>query len=81
VTVEDIREFREVMYNPARDYASGKITREQYEADNAELLKAAEEVRDVGESTFMAFFIITLLSKKTLAGCAAAAGLAWKMSS
>jgi hypothetical protein len=38
-------------------------------------------VRDVGESTFMAFFIITLLSKKTLAGCAAAAGLAWKMSS
>jgi hypothetical protein len=81
VADEDIIEFRNDVYNEAQDLASGKITKEQYEADRREEIERARAAGEESEGTFKAIFIILLLSKSNLFSCAAAVALAYKMTS
>lgn len=78
VTTEDVQDFRESELPRMKDLASGKITREQFDKENAVDPAEAAADKAAGEDTFKAAFLLFLLSKFNLVSMAAAAGLAYK---
>jgi hypothetical protein len=80
VTKEDIKEFREKNLPEYQDLASGKITKEQFNAkhgiDDARLKK----VEDSEENTVKGIFLLLLVSRGNIISLLVAAGLAFKMS-
>lgn len=87
VTKEQIREFREKVLPEERDYASGKITKEEFEKkEQAKLAKFADkdktdpdEEKKKQDTYFNYFFVIVFLNRFNLVCIAAAVGLAYKM--
>jgi len=79
ITPEEIKEFRAKELPEYQDLASGKMTHEQYNILHR-IDTVREESRDSEEGTFKALFLLMLLSKFNLVSLAAAAGLAYKMS-
>ncbi len=78
ITREDIQEFRESELPGLRDLAGGKVSREEWEKDNAIDPQNVAEDMAAEEGTFKAVFLLFLLSKFNLISMAAAAGLAYK---
>jgi hypothetical protein len=77
---DDVKSFRELQLPEYKDLASGKITKEQYEEKNGLKTSLTKEEQQSDEGTFKAVFLLLLLSKTNLFSLAAAAGLAFKLS-
>jgi hypothetical protein len=80
ITKEDIKEFREKSLPEFQDLASGKMTKDQYNAKNGIDPTRLKSMEDSEEGTFKGIFMLLLLSKFNLVSLCAAAGLAFKMS-
>jgi len=80
ITDEEIKDFREQQLPEYKDLASGKITKEQYDQKNDLKTSVTKEEQQTDDNTFQAIFLLLLLSKGNLFSLAAAAGLAFKLS-
>jgi len=80
ITKEDIKQFREKSLPEFQDLASGKMTKDQFNAKNGIDPTRLKSVEDSEEGTFKGIFLLLLLSKVNLVSLCAAAGLAYKMS-
>ena len=76
---DDVKQFRDTQLPGMRDLAGGKITREQYNAQNQIDPKKDKENNDQAEGTFKAFFLLLLIRKSVLFSIAAAAALAFRL--
>ncbi|HEY4415005.1 MAG TPA: hypothetical protein VGO57_04860 [Verrucomicrobiae bacterium] len=77
---DDIKDFRENQLPEYRSLASGQITKEQYEASHAIKITETQSEKDAEDGTFKAVFMLLLVSKSNLFALAAAAALAFKLS-
>lgn len=80
ISNDDVRIFRETQLLESQNLASGKLTKEQYEQQNDLKTSLTKEEKQDDENTFKAFFLLFLLHKVNLFSLAAAAGLAFKLS-
>jgi hypothetical protein len=80
ISDEDVKSFRETQLPEYKDLASGKITKQQYDEQNGLKTAMTKEEQQSDENTFKAVFLLLLLSKANLFSLAAAAGLAFKLS-
>jgi hypothetical protein len=80
VSDDEVKQFREKSLPELQDLAAGKITEAQYDTKNG--IDPAQEKadREKDESTFKGIFLLLLLSRVNLFSLAAAAGLAFKLS-
>lgn len=78
---EQVKDFRDTQLPEYKNLASGQITKEQYAEKNDLKLSMSKEERQSDDNTFKGFFLLFLLSKSSLFSLAAAAGLAFKLSS
>jgi hypothetical protein len=80
VTDEDIKQFRDKELPGLQDLASGKITREQFNAQNdIDPKKEAKQSEDE-EGTFKGVFLLILLTRSNIFALVAAAALAFRLS-
>ncbi len=80
ITEEEIQEFRTNELANAQTLASGKVSKEEFDAKHKrEQARAKED--EPGEGTFKAIFLLLLLNKVNLISLVAGAGLAYKVSS
>ncbi len=82
ITDEEVKDFRDTTLKEMQDLASGKVTKEAYEAK----LKAAsdEEAKNSKfhmseEGTFMAIFLLLFVTKANIGSLVVGAGLAFKV--
>jgi hypothetical protein len=80
IDVEDIQEFRDKELPVMRDLASGETTKEEFEQSIKAEREEAQEAEEESEGTFKWYFMLMMLNKVNLVSMAAAAGLAYKMS-
>lgn len=80
ISDEDVKYFRENELPEYQGLASGKITRQEFEQKHELKTSMTQEEKKEDEGTFKAIFLLFLLSKLNLFSLAAAAGLAFKMS-
>jgi hypothetical protein len=80
VTKEDIKEFWEKSLPQFQDLASGKITKEQFNAKNGIDDARLKKAEDSEENTVKDIFLLLLVSRANIISLIAAAGLAFKMS-
>ena len=80
ISNEEVKEFREKQLPEYRELASGKLTKEQYYEKHGLDSKEQQKLKDTEGNTFQGIFLLLLLSKTSLFSLAAAAGLAFKMS-
>jgi hypothetical protein len=80
ISNDDVKLFRETQLSESQNLASGKLTKEQYEQQNDLKTSLTKEEKQDDENTFKAFFLLFLLHKVNLFSLAAAAGLAFKLS-
>jgi hypothetical protein len=80
VTDEDIKQFRDKELPGLQDLATGKITREQFNAqNNIDPKKEAKQSEDE-EGTFKGVFLLILLARSNIFSLIAAAALAFRLS-
>lgn len=80
VSDEEVRYFRDNQLPEYRGLASGQITKEDFEKKNEIKTSMTQAEKQDDENTFKGIFLLLLLSKANLFSLAAAAGLAFKMS-
>lgn len=80
ISGEDVKIFREMQLPESQNLASGKLTKVEYEQKNDLKTSLTKEEKQDDENTFKAFFLLFLLHKVNLFSLAAAAGLAFKLS-
>ena len=80
VSAEEVQTFREKELPEYQDLASGKMTRAQYEEKYKLKSTMSDEEKKDDENTFKGVFLLLLLSKANLFSLAAAAGIAYKLS-
>jgi len=80
ITDEEVKTFREVQLPEYKDLASGKVTKEQFEEKTGLKSTLTKEEQQSEDNTFKGVFLLLLLSKANLFSLAAAAGLAFKLS-
>lgn len=81
ITDEEVKYFRENELPEYQQLAAGQITKQQFEQKHELKTTLTQEEKKDDENTFKAVFLLLLLSKVNLFSLAAAAGLAFKMSS
>jgi len=80
VTDEAVKDFRDNQMPDYKALASGQETKEQYAEKNDLKLSMSQEEKQSDENTFKGIFLLLLLSKANLFSLAAAAGMAFKLS-
>jgi hypothetical protein len=80
ISGDDIKGFRENQLPEYQGLASGQITKEEFEKKHELKTAQTQEEKDSDEGTFKGVFLLLLVSKTNLFSLAAAAGLAFKLS-
>jgi hypothetical protein len=80
ISGDDVKDFKDNQLPEFQGLATGQITKEQYEQKNEIKTTVTKEEKDSEEGTFKAIFLLLLLSKANLFSLAAAAALAFKLS-
>lgn len=80
ISDDEVKKFRDTQLPDYRSLASGETTKEQYALQNDLKISETKEEQQSDESTFKGIFLLLLLSKSNLFSLAAAAGLAYKLS-
>jgi uncharacterized membrane protein YeaQ/YmgE (transglycosylase-associated protein family) len=80
ISGEEVKDFRDNQLPEIQGLASGQITKEQFEQRNEIKTAQTKEEKASEEGTFKAIFLLLLISKTNLFSLAAAAGLAFKLS-
>ena len=80
ISDEDVKAFRELQLPEYKNLASGTLTKQQYEEKNDIKTSMTKEEQQSDEGTFKAVFLLLFLSKANLFSLAAAAALAFKLS-
>lgn len=77
---DDVKEFRETQLPEYQGLASGRITKEEYESTHDIKTVETQAEADSDENTFKGVFLLLLFSRANLFSLAAAAALAFKLS-
>ncbi len=77
---DDVKEFHDTLLPVYQKLASGQISKADYEQQNGLKTSLTKDEQQSDESTFKGIFLLLLLSKSNLFSLAAAAGLAFKLS-
>lgn len=80
IPADEVKEFHDTQLPEFQGLASGSVTREQYEQQHHLKTSLTKEEKQEEENTFKGVFLLLLLSKVNLFSLAAAAGLAFKLS-
>ncbi|MEY4918506.1 MAG: hypothetical protein RL616_2419 [Verrucomicrobiota bacterium] len=77
---DDVKEFHDTLLPEYQKLASGQISKADYEQQHDLKTSQTKEEKQDDENTFKGIFLLLLLSKLNLFSLAAAAGLAFKLS-
>lgn len=80
ITGDEIKDFREIQLPEYQGLASGQITKEQYEANHEIKTIETQADKDSEDSTFKSVFLLLFFTKWNIFSLAAAAALAFKLS-
>jgi hypothetical protein len=80
VPAEEVKDFHDNQLPEYQALADGKISKEDYDKKHELKTSMTKAEKDEDASTFKGFFLLLLLSKVNLFSLAAAAGLAYKLS-